>query len=91
VRVNELMLGFFETRHAEKTRGWGLLSDTQRRQIIATSLLKRTGRVEEIVAAVRFLICEATYMTGTVLRMDGGYTLGHAATLPMPTGVLNEE
>jgi 3-oxoacyl-[acyl-carrier protein] reductase len=91
VRVNELMLGFFETRHAEKTRGWGLLSDTQRRQIIATSLLERTGRIEEIVAAVRFLICEATYMTGAILRLDGGYTLGHAATGPMPTGVLNEE
>ena len=24
VRVNEIMLGFFETRHADKTRGWGL-------------------------------------------------------------------
>jgi 3-oxoacyl-[acyl-carrier protein] reductase len=91
VRVNELMLGFFETRHAEKTRGWDLLTEAQRRRIAETSLLGRTGRIEEIVAAVRFLIREATYMTGAVLRMDGGYTLGHAAVPPMPTGVLDEE
>jgi 3-oxoacyl-[acyl-carrier protein] reductase len=91
VRVNELMLGFIETRHAEKTRGWGVLSEAQRRRIRATSLLARTGRIEEVVAAVRFLICEATYMTGAVLRLDGGYALGHAAIAPMPTGVLNEE
>ena len=25
VRVNEIMLGLIATRHAEKTRGWGLL------------------------------------------------------------------
>ena len=30
VRVNEIMLGFFETRHAEHTRGWGLLTGGQR-------------------------------------------------------------
>ena len=56
VRVNELMLGFFETRHAEKTRGWGLLTDEQRRQITETTLMRRTGRIEEIVAAILFLI-----------------------------------
>jgi 3-oxoacyl-[acyl-carrier protein] reductase len=91
VRVNELMLGFFETRHAEKTRGWDLLTEAQQREIAATTLLGRTGRLTEIVTAVRYLVCEATYMTGAVLRMDGGYTLGHAAPPPMPTGVLDEE
>lgn len=91
IRVNELMLGFFETRHAEKTRGWGLLSQAQRRGIKDNSLLGRTGRIEEIVAAVRFLICEATYITGTVIRMDGGYSLGHAIAPPMPPGVLDED
>jgi 3-oxoacyl-[acyl-carrier protein] reductase len=31
VRVNEIMLGFFETRHGEKTRGWDLLSKNNSR------------------------------------------------------------
>lgn len=91
IRVNELMLGFFETRHAENTRGWDLLSQAQRSGIRENSLLGRTGRIEEIVAAVRFLICEATYITGTVIRMDGGYSLGHAKVPPMPPGVLDED
>ena len=90
VRVNELMLGFFETRHAEKTRGWGLLTDEQRRQITETTLMRRTGRIEEIVAAILFLISDATYITGAVLRMDGGYVLGHASLPPIPPGVLDE-
>lgn len=90
VRVNELMLGFFETRHGEKTRGWGLLSDEQRRQITDTVLLARTGRIEEIVAAILFLIEEATYMTGSVIRMDGGYILGSSRVPPMPAGIVNE-
>jgi 3-oxoacyl-[acyl-carrier protein] reductase len=90
VRVNELMLGFFETRHAGKTRGWRMLTNGQRRQIIETTLMRRTGRIEEIVAAIRFLITGATFMTGAVLRMDGGYVLGHASLPPMPPGVLDE-
>jgi 3-oxoacyl-[acyl-carrier protein] reductase len=90
VRVNELMLGFIEHRHAENTRGWGLLSASQREQIRGSCLLARTGRLAEVVAAVRFLITEATYMTGTVLRLDGGYTLGHAKVPPMPPGVLDD-
>ncbi len=87
VRVNELMLGFFETRHGERTRGWGLLSDEQRRQIADTALLARTGRIEEVVAAILFLIEKATYMTGSVIRMDGGYVLGASRVPPMPAGV----
>jgi len=90
VRVNELMLGFFETRHAEKTYGWSLLTDEQRRQITETTLMRRTGRIEEIVAAILFLISGATFITGAVLRMDGGYILGHASLPPIPPGVLDE-
>jgi 3-oxoacyl-[acyl-carrier protein] reductase len=90
VRVNELMLGFFETRHGEKTRGWGLLSEEQRRQITDTALLARTGRIKEVVAAILFLIEEATYMTGSVIRMDGGYLLGANRVPLMPEGVVKE-
>ncbi|MGV1099905.1 SDR family NAD(P)-dependent oxidoreductase [Thiovibrio sp. JS02] len=87
VRVNELMLGFFETRHAEKTRGWGLLRPAQQEAIRTHTLLKRTGTMEEIVKAVFFLLTEATFMTGAVIRMDGGYLLGGEEIPPMPRGV----
>jgi 3-oxoacyl-[acyl-carrier protein] reductase len=87
VRVNELMLGFFETRHGEQTRGWDLLSAEQKGAIREHILLQRTGRIEEIVAAVFFLLRDATYMTGTVLRLDGGYVLGGEKIPPMPVGV----
>jgi len=87
VRVNELMLGIFETRHGEQTRGWDLLSAEQQTAIRDHILLKRTGGIEEIVAAVFFLLRDATYMTGTVLRLDGGYVLGGEKIPPMPEGV----
>jgi 3-oxoacyl-[acyl-carrier protein] reductase len=91
VRVNELMLGLFETRHAEHTRGWGLLTAEQRQAITDQSLLQRTGRLEEAVRAVLFLVREATYMTGAVLRLDGGFVLGHSRVPPMPAGVAEAE
>jgi 3-oxoacyl-[acyl-carrier protein] reductase len=88
VRVNEIMLGIIETRHAEGTRGWGLLSEEQRRAIVDHTLLGRTGRLDDVVQLVRFLIAAAPFMTGSVLRMDGGYVLGGEKIAPMPKGVV---
>jgi len=88
VRVNELMLGLFETRHGEDTRGWGLLTDDQKQALKDHTLLGRTGKIEEVVSAVRFLLTGAPFMTGSVLRIDGGYVLGGEETGPMPSGVL---
>jgi 3-oxoacyl-[acyl-carrier protein] reductase len=88
VRVNELMLGLFETRHGEHTRGWGLLNEEQKQALLDHTLLGRTGRIDDIVAAVRFLLTGAPYMTGSVLRLDGGYVLGGEETGPLPPGVL---
>jgi 3-oxoacyl-[acyl-carrier protein] reductase len=88
VRVNEIMLGFFETRHAEMTRGWGLLSDAQKRSIIDHTLLERTGNIDDVVKVVLFMIKEAPFMTGSVIRLDGGYVLGGDKVGPMPKGVL---
>jgi len=90
VRVNELMLGFFPTRHAQGTRGWQELSDEQQQALCDHILLQRTGRLEEIVRAVLFLIKDATYMTGSVIRLDGGYVLGGSEATPMPAGILEE-
>jgi 3-oxoacyl-[acyl-carrier protein] reductase len=88
VRVNELMLGFFETRHGPGTRGWGLLKDSEKRAIVAHTLLERTGKVDDIVKAVFFLIKDASFMTGAVLLLDGGYVLGGEKVPEMPGGTL---
>jgi 3-oxoacyl-[acyl-carrier protein] reductase len=88
VRVNELMLGVVETRHGPGTRGWGLLSEAQRQAVCDHTLLGRTGRIQDVVSAVRFLIAGAPYMTGSVIRIDGGYVLGGDRVAPMPPGVL---
>ncbi len=88
VRVNEIMLGIFETRHARNTRGWGLLTKAQKQAIIDHTLLERTGRLDDVIKAVRFIIEGAPFMTGSVLRLDGGYVLGGEKAAPMPRGVL---
>ncbi len=88
VRVNEIMLGFFETRHAQKTRGWGLLSAQQKKAIIDHTLLARTGTIKDVIKAVHFIIKDASFMTGSVIRLDGGYVLGGEVVPDMPKGVL---
>jgi len=88
VRVNEIMLGFFETRHAQKTRGWGLLTAKQKKALLHHTPLNRTGRIEDAVRAVLYIIKDAPFMTGAVLRLDGGYVLGAKETGEMPKGVL---
>ncbi len=88
VRVNEIMLGLVATRHAEKTRGWGLLTEADKNALIDHTLLQRTGTVDDVVKAVLFIIQDAPFMTGGVLRLDGGYVLGGEKVGPMPKGVL---
>lgn len=88
IRVNELMLGFFETRHAEQTRGWGELSEDQKEAIRKHTLLQRTGKIDEIIKAIFFMIQDAPFMTGNILRLDGGYVLGGEKVPPMPEGIL---
>lgn len=88
VRVNEIMLGFFETRHAQGTRGWGLLTDKEKAALLDHTLLGRTGRIADVVKTVEFLIHNAPFMTGSVIRLDGGYVLGGEKVGPMPEGVL---
>ena len=90
VRVNELMLGLFETRHGPQTRGWGLLTEDQRKEIIDHTLMRRIGKIEDVTKAVLFIIRDAPFMTGAVLRIDGGYILGGEYIEPIPKGVLDE-
>ncbi len=90
IRVNELMLGLIRNRHGEDTRGWANLTELEKNRIYDHILLKRTGTPEEVAEMVFFLLHQATYMTGSVVHMDGGYLLGGEKTSKIPDGVLNE-
>lgn len=89
VRVNELMLGLIRSRHGEETRGWSALSEEERKDIRKAIPLRRTGEPQEVAEAVYYLAVQATYLTGTILRMDGGLTLGPSLTPPLPPGILS--
>ena len=89
IRINELMLGLVRHRHGEGTRGWASLAESAKKQILEHTLLKRTGLPEEVADTVFFLLAQATYMTGSLIRMDGGYVLGGEKTTGLPEGILN--
>ncbi|NNK93042.1 MAG: SDR family oxidoreductase, partial [Desulfobacterales bacterium] len=72
----------------EHTRGWSLLSESQRQNLISHTLLERSGTPQEIADLVYFITVEASYMTGSVIRCDGGYCLGGESVLPIPAGDL---
>lgn len=88
IRVNEIMLGLIDSRHGPGTRGWQLLSKVEQQALVNHTLLQRTGTPEEVAQAVLFLVRDADFLTGSVLRMDGGYVLGGETTPDMPDGVL---
>lgn len=88
VRVNEVMLGLVDGRHGEGTRGWQALTDRQRRELMDHTLLQRTGTPEEIAELVFFVAVQAGFVTGSVIRADGGYCLGGEPVAPLPPGLL---
>jgi len=89
IRVNELMLGLIRHRHGENTRGWDTISEEEKQKINDQCLLQRTGTPEEVAKTALFLIRDADYMTGSVVKMDGGFTLGSSIVPPVPKGVLD--
>ncbi len=50
----------------------GHFDRAEQARIIEHSSLKRAGTPEDIASAVKFLIVDATYMTGQVINVDGG-------------------
>jgi 3-oxoacyl-[acyl-carrier protein] reductase len=67
ITVNALCPGFIES---DSLAG---LSNDQRKLAQDRIPMRRFGRPEEVAAAVRFLACaEAAYVTGSVLKVDGG-------------------
>jgi pteridine reductase len=47
----------------------------ERKRIIEHVPLKRKGGVEQIAEAVKYLVCDATYVTGQTINVDGGRSI----------------
>ncbi|MFX0574398.1 SDR family NAD(P)-dependent oxidoreductase [Nocardia nepalensis] len=69
IRVNVLAPGFVDT---DMTAG---VSNRVRQDIAGRTTLGRFGTVDEIAGAAVFLSEDASYCTGTVLTVDGGWSL----------------
>ncbi len=51
-----------------------LFDNAMRDKIVEHTLLKRSGSPQDIARAVRFLLDDASYITGQVINVDGGRT-----------------
>ena len=70
VRVNAVLPGPI------RTRVWDAASPADLERTAAGTAAGRLGRPEEVAAAVAFLASDdASYITGTTLLVDGGYTV----------------
>jgi len=76
IRVNAVCPGpIFTPFHERRTRELGRTLEQYREDAARGTLLKRHGTPEEVAAAILFLASDdASYVTGTLLFVDGGYT-----------------
>ena len=67
ITVNAICPGYLETEMISE------MDQAARQQALSKIPMRRFGRPEEVAAAVRFLACEqASYITGSALKIDGG-------------------
>jgi 3-oxoacyl-[acyl-carrier protein] reductase len=69
VRVVALAPGYFDTTSTREH-----VSEAKLKEIKAAVPLKRLGRLEEVLSAVRFVLANQ-YVNGTVIELDGGLVL----------------
>lgn len=70
IRVNALALGFIETDMT------AALPEEARKRALEMIPLQRLGRVEDVAPMAAFLLSDAaSYITGTVVRIDGGFAM----------------
>jgi pteridine reductase len=51
------------------------LDEAAKKRVIARTVLKRTGDPGDVTRAVLFLIADGGYITGQVIRVDGGRSI----------------
>lgn len=67
IRVNAIAPGMIQTEMGAH------IEDNLREEILAKVMMKRMGKPEEIANAIAFIASDmASYMTGQVIRVDGG-------------------
>jgi pteridine reductase len=69
IRVNAVAPGAIE---------WpddGQIPTAERERILADVPLAREGGVDQVAEAVKYLICDATYVTGQTINVDGGRSI----------------
>ena len=72
IRVNAIAPGYF---HTDQTAASARIPEILERNIDNTPM-KRYGRLDELKGAIVFLASSASsYMTGSVVVIDGGYTI----------------
>ena len=71
ITANVIAPGFVETDMTDA------MSEDRKKQILATVPLARYGQADEIAAAALYLASPgAAYVTGAVLPVDGGVSMG---------------
>ena len=75
IRVNSVHPGFIDTPMVQNFADSAGSRDIVYRQLASLHPIGRLGRSEEIADGIAFLLSdESTFMTGSELVIDGGYT-----------------
>ena len=75
IRVNCVAPGPISTSLLEAIIASSENPEHERQSILANTILKRFGRPEEVANVIVFVASdEATYMTGSIITVDGGWT-----------------